>query len=242
MPTSPNPSLASPTASKPFLPLYLADEIWLDILIHCSYGALKTLERVCMKLQRLTKSPNLDSLLFRAPPLAKRLSATQRVGLHPLLARLNPVNLTPDRAFFPPSPSSSPPSSAGTPSTAPRSVDAYRLKAAHEYATSPACTTLAFDVDGRGLLSISHRSGVRVRRVLKSIGTYLASKPSPAVAVCAIRLGWEKDWQDLTLADMLGLLSDTTRWSGWEAPRVGHDGGVVLINRGRASNLPSFVV
>ncbi|GAA6002856.1 hypothetical protein JCM10207_001869 [Rhodosporidiobolus poonsookiae] len=148
--TSAAASTPAPDPVKPSLALNLPDELWGEILLYSDYGELKTLERVCKKLQKLTKDVKLDSILFRVKPTKKKLHQKQKINLHPLLHAVSPLELTTKEAniwIW---------GENGAPDV---EINAYDLNAADEFVTQPPCTEMYVDFWVGKRIGVSDRNG-----------------------------------------------------------------------------------
>ncbi|GAA5853047.1 hypothetical protein JCM9279_003794 [Rhodotorula babjevae] len=215
------PADAPPQPAGASLSSRFSDEIWLRTFAQLEYYALKKVQRVCKKFQRLVQDKSLDGTLFRAGPVAGKdgkLKVGMHFALHPHIASTHALERSRWLSV----------AAEHLKKAAKKGVDPgltrWNYPATHEYATAPACTRLkvrvAAEFYGEAETKHTHMllnkaDGVTVGDVFTALGTWF-DKPAP------------KDVLELCEYDSIArkrhVLNDeiveNCEWDGWQDPVV----------------------
>ncbi|BGP41858.1 hypothetical protein JCM10449v2_005852 [Rhodotorula kratochvilovae] len=208
---------ASATPAPPTA-LALPDEVWLLIADNLAYGSLKSLERTCKRLNKLTKDKSLDRVLFRTKAVKSKLAPGTHIELHPMLEAIECADINLSMRIF---------RRDDDDNTSEQTFNPYSLAAVDEFATSPACSKIH--------LSMLADFQVQDVRVIRAGG----------VTVRTLFHEMEAFWQNIANEDTCfyhgtsydrghtyGRLWDCSTYGMegdvWSAPQVGMDGAITL--------------
>ncbi|GJN93842.1 hypothetical protein Rhopal_006901-T1 [Rhodotorula paludigena] len=206
------PPAVSPVDSLP-------EEVTLVIFGQLDYGGLRKASAVCKQWQALVQDKRFDAKLFRKKPFAKTLAKGRRLARHPMLNKVDCVNVKRDMAEIWQYWKDADGDSDG------HKINAFTVGAVNDYATYPACTKMSIDLQCGNLapIAIVKSTGVTARDVLNAVADFW-SVPLTSSVKTRLRRVYGKNWE-LSRIDMLG---DHRFFQGWETPVVQSDGSVRL--------------
>ncbi|BGP41837.1 hypothetical protein JCM10450v2_005904 [Rhodotorula kratochvilovae] len=207
-------SCATRSSSKAVL---LPDEVWLLIASNLEYGSLKSLERTCKRLNKLTKDKSLDRVLFRTKAAKCKSSTGASIALHPMLYAIEYADIRGSMQIC----------RLDEDDEIEQTFDPYAIPAVDEFATSPACSKIKVAILSEFKVKdveVVQAGGVTIRRLFHEMEAFWKNTANDTTC-CLHGTNYGKGHTYLSLWDgsSYGMEGKV-----WMEPKVGTDGAITL--------------